>query len=348
MWQQENQYEFRSDWQLVGVYITVRSNTPFGLSAISGVLSEISSSNEADYLTTFQILISEKCEISPESHALKAPPENFIEMQKKSDAIARSGRRDHTEKHIVRCSSNVIKSRISYYFPGRLHAEIDTASKKCIVELSQSICNEKQVVDGLLRFILGEVLKTVGVFQIHAASAAINNQAVLVVGTSGAGKSTSSYTLLDKGFSLISDDHPIIYDNGGTVCAKSFYSTVGLSPKSLGLLRKRSLEEERFYENESGKYRIPAKLIASHIDEAPIRLVVFPEVFPESDTVLLPVTKSSALQSCLKHSFFTKLPGVSSVHFGVFSRLILQSRCFKLICGKDINRFPDLVEEYLQ
>ena len=45
---------------------------------------------------------------------------------------------------------------------------------------------------------------------IHASSVAIDGRAVLITGLSGAGKSDLALRLLDRGFSLVSDDQTIV------------------------------------------------------------------------------------------------------------------------------------------
>ncbi len=45
---------------------------------------------------------------------------------------------------------------------------------------------------------------------IHASSVAIDGRAVLITGPSGSGKSDLTLRLLDRGFSLVSDDQTLV------------------------------------------------------------------------------------------------------------------------------------------
>ena len=49
---------------------------------------------------------------------------------------------------------------------------------------------------------------------LHASSVALDGRAVLIAGRSGAGKSDLTLRLLDRGFSLVSDDQTIVRRDG--------------------------------------------------------------------------------------------------------------------------------------
>ena len=56
---------------------------------------------------------------------------------------------------------------------------------------------------------------------IHASSAAIDGRAVLITGASGAGKSDLALRLIDRGFTLISDDQTIVRKDGDRLVASA-------------------------------------------------------------------------------------------------------------------------------
>ena len=53
----------------------------------------------------------------------------------------------------------------------------------------------------------------------HASSVALDGRAVLIAGPSGAGKSDLAWRLLDRGFSLVSDDQTIVRRDGERLIA---------------------------------------------------------------------------------------------------------------------------------
>jgi serine kinase of HPr protein (carbohydrate metabolism regulator) len=56
---------------------------------------------------------------------------------------------------------------------------------------------------------------------LHASTVARDGRAVLISGPSGAGKSDLALRLLDRGFTLVSDDRTIVRKEGGTLIASA-------------------------------------------------------------------------------------------------------------------------------
>ncbi len=55
----------------------------------------------------------------------------------------------------------------------------------------------------------------------HASTVAIEGRAVLITGASGSGKSDLTLRLLDRGFTLVSDDQTIVKKTGTKLCASA-------------------------------------------------------------------------------------------------------------------------------
>jgi serine kinase of HPr protein (carbohydrate metabolism regulator) len=56
---------------------------------------------------------------------------------------------------------------------------------------------------------------------IHASSVALDGRAVLITGPSGAGKSDLAFRLIDRGFTLVSDDQTIVSRSGARLTASA-------------------------------------------------------------------------------------------------------------------------------
>jgi len=56
---------------------------------------------------------------------------------------------------------------------------------------------------------------------LHASTVALDGRAVLIAGPSGSGKSDLALRLLDRGFTLVSDDQTIVRKDGGRLLASA-------------------------------------------------------------------------------------------------------------------------------
>jgi serine kinase of HPr protein (carbohydrate metabolism regulator) len=72
---------------------------------------------------------------------------------------------------------------------------------------------------------------------VHASSVAIGGRAVLITGPSGAGKSDLALRLLDRGFTLVSDDQTVVRRDGDRLIASAPPQIAGkLEIRGIGIL----------------------------------------------------------------------------------------------------------------
>jgi serine kinase of HPr protein (carbohydrate metabolism regulator) len=72
---------------------------------------------------------------------------------------------------------------------------------------------------------------------VHASSVAIEGRAVLITGPSGSGKSDLALRLLDRGFSLVSDDQTIVKRDGSQLLASPPPTIAGkLEIRGIGIM----------------------------------------------------------------------------------------------------------------
>lgn len=96
----------------------------------------------------------------------------------------------------------------------------------------------------LLGHVMACYLERQGVLALHAGALAVGNQAVLLAGDKGAGKSTMVTSMVAAGYSLMADDIAAVEEVRGTVLCRSAFPQVKLTPEQL----------ERFAKGESGSY----------------------------------------------------------------------------------------------
>jgi serine kinase of HPr protein (carbohydrate metabolism regulator) len=72
---------------------------------------------------------------------------------------------------------------------------------------------------------------------LHASTVALNGRAVLISGRSGSGKSDLALRLIDRGFTLVSDDQTIVRMDGGRLIASAPRTIAGkLEIRGIGIV----------------------------------------------------------------------------------------------------------------
>jgi serine kinase of HPr protein (carbohydrate metabolism regulator) len=79
---------------------------------------------------------------------------------------------------------------------------------------------------------------------VHASSVAIDGRAVLICGPSGAGKSDLALRLLDRGFTLVSDDQTLVRRDGDRLIASAPVQIKGkLEIRGIGIVDMESADD---------------------------------------------------------------------------------------------------------
>jgi serine kinase of HPr protein (carbohydrate metabolism regulator) len=79
---------------------------------------------------------------------------------------------------------------------------------------------------------------------IHASTVATDGRAVLITGPSGAGKSDLTLRLLDRGFTLVSDDQTIVKRDGDRLLATAPPTIAGkLEIRGIGIVEMEKLDD---------------------------------------------------------------------------------------------------------
>jgi len=79
---------------------------------------------------------------------------------------------------------------------------------------------------------------------LHASTVALNGRAVLICGPSGAGKSDLALRLIDRGFTLVSDDQTIVRKDGKRVLSSSPPTIHGkLEVRGVGIVEMKTVTD---------------------------------------------------------------------------------------------------------
>ena len=79
---------------------------------------------------------------------------------------------------------------------------------------------------------------------VHASSVAVDGRAVLITGPSGSGKSDLTLRLLDRGFTLVSDDQTLVRRDGDRLIATAPPTIAGkLEIRGIGIVEMETVSE---------------------------------------------------------------------------------------------------------
>ena len=79
---------------------------------------------------------------------------------------------------------------------------------------------------------------------VHASTVAMDGRAVLITGPSGAGKSDLALRLLDRGFTLVSDDRTIVRKDGARLIASAPPTIAGkLEVRGVGIVEMETVAD---------------------------------------------------------------------------------------------------------
>lgn len=195
--------------------------------------------------------------------------------------------------------------------------------------------------------IWAQMLKTRGIFPVHAAGLERNGRGILFPGRSNCGKSTLSLHLLRHGYKLLGDDTIFVRRAGEgaellffpeevDVCAE----TVDLFP-SLALAR--NLTEDRW----QPKARVNLNEIGPNavVESSPAELLVFPVIAADGVTRYERVNPTEALAELILYAFLFMDPETSKENFALLAGLVQKASCWRLHMGLDGAELAAAVDE---
>ncbi len=180
---------------------------------------------------------------------------------------------------------------------------------------------------------------------VHAGAVGRGGRGVLVVGNSGAGKSTSTLACLRSGMQYCGDDYVLV--DVDALVVHSLYRTAKLEAHNTHRfpeLTSRIVNADRL-DTEKAMVLLDADSpqIVSCLD---IEAIVMPQVTGRRDTELLPVSPARAL-SVLAPTTSFHLPGYGAEVFTKLNRLVRSRPCFTLAAGTDLEQIPAVLGDLL-
>ncbi|MCP3956978.1 MAG: hypothetical protein GY719_03915 [bacterium] len=188
-------------------------------------------------------------------------------------------------------------------------------------------------------------------YGLHAGALAWEGTGCLFVADGRCGKSTMALNLVQQGWDYVSDDFVLLRPSGNRVEAVALRRNICVGRKATrdypGLLGR---WRDRPFPGDTKRWLEMSSLYPRQVKDSCVPTVlVFPEIISGPRSRLRPLTdKAEILGRLMQQSQLLVLESeMSSRHLDVLKRLLLQSRCYQLLAGRDLKEPSPLISELL-
>ena len=237
---------------------------------------------------------------------------------------------------------------VAHFGPwGQLH--IDLEHGRYTAYLTPPALDDPNILEDMLRIGLAPLLRRRGLFTIHAFAAARHGQAVLLVGGMGAGKTTTGISLLRAGWSLLSNDSPLLCGEGDRLTLIAYPGLLSAHGDSLAWFPELAAvlhAPPRGHGHAARKRTFSAEQVYPHVWTASARptAVCFPEVVPGLlASHLEPVSAAQALVTLIPQSIEDWDRPLIGQHLDLLGRLVEAAPAYRLCLAPDVARLPGLL-----
>ncbi|MBE0428765.1 MAG: hypothetical protein IBX61_02710 [Thermoleophilia bacterium] len=194
-----------------------------------------------------------------------------------------------------------------------------------------------------------QLLKTRGVFPIHAAGLERRGKGVLFPGKSGCGKSTLSLHLLRQGFRLLGDDTVFVRRARGGAEMLFFPEEVDVCSETVDLYPQLALARNLTEDRWQPRARVNLNDVGSDavIESCRTDLLVFPVISADGLTRWERVGQTEALAELILYAFLFMDPQTSEENFALLASLVQTAGCYRLHMGLDGAKLAGAVDEII-
>lgn len=159
----------------------------------------------------------------------------------------------------------------------------------------------KKDLDAILAYGVQLILRREGRLDLHAAAVAPSqgDGGLLIIGRKGTGKSSLTVALALSGWTFLSDDHVMVWQEEDGLRVAGLRVPLFLTPDAAERLPKQ-LPRGRHVPSLGKRMFQPGELFpGQHVIEAPLAAVVFPERMPDGSSSLVPIRALESFQRLL-------------------------------------------------
>ncbi len=235
--------------------------------------------------------------------------------------------------------------QITVHFPRFGQLQLNLATGETEGQLISDALTTYGVLEDLIAISLSPHLRRRGMFLIHAFAAAMNETApaVLLVGGIGAGKTTTGMSLLNANWRLLSNDSPIIDENGRVL---SYPGVLAAYPETFARFEATNhLANGKPEQNGRAKLSLPAKQIWPNtwLDSAPIGVICFPQIEQRDEHHLEPIPPPAALARLMPHAIEQWDKAMIPRHLTALRKLVEAAPTYILHLSPNVQAIPTIL-----
>lgn len=191
----------------------------------------------------------------------------------------------------------------------------------------------------LVEPVVVELLRSRGLFGIHAACVARDGGGLLLCGRSGSGKSTAALALARSGWGFLGDDTCYADGASSPPRLRARWSDVHVTEASLAVVIAPEDREAAFRPEGSEKYFLPVRGLRSlrPVTDCAARWLVFPEIVDAETAVLTPLSGEEALARLVTQSLLPGREEAAKAHFDALVALCAGVSSYRLEAGRDLG-----------
>jgi hypothetical protein len=233
------------------------------------------------------------------------------------------------------------------HFPryGQLHLNLATGQTHGQVVAAAG--KTYAILEDLIAISLSPHLRRRQKFLLHAFAAAYEDEAVLLVGGIGAGKTTTGLSLLNAGWQLLSNDSPVVAANGRI---QQYPGVLAAYPESFAHFSTTAhLAEGAVTGNGRHKISVTAESVWPDVwlPDAPIRAICFPQIEDRANHACTPIAKPAALARLLPHAIEQWDKAMIAPHLQILRQLVEAAPAYILHLSPDVLSIPRAIASAL-
>ena len=194
------------------------------------------------------------------------------------------------------------------------------------------------------------LLRNYGLYGLHANAVVRDGVGVLIVGPSGAGKTTLTLSLMRDGWHYLSDDALMLRNSTRYVEALALRRGFSLTRKTVAFFPEilSPHTEDEYLSDGKLALEIESVFPGKHIAACVPRAIVFPQVTNVERSRLEPLDEMTALVNLIEQS-----PGIATCrsstaeNLGLLKALVYQATSHRLLIGADVLRDENCVSQMI-